>query len=161
MPPKPAKRNRQAFEIALDDEMAGSLSDPAILRQRRIVPTAIEITRATTFTGPIPPPAELAAYEQALPGLADRLVTVAERESEHRRVVQMRALRLSELGLATAFVITMTALLGGMRLVYEGRSVEGMGSIILAISSLVLVFLTRGRSHARKGATEPDGTGAG
>jgi uncharacterized membrane protein len=157
MPPRPAKRNRQAFEIAADEEMAGSLSDPAILRQQRIVSSALEITRATTFVGPIPPPAQLAEYEQTLSGLADRLVAIAERESEHRRAVQLRAIRLSEMGLATAFVITMTALLSGVYLVHEGRSTEGMGSIILAISSLVLVFLTRGRSQGKKATAEAEG----
>lgn len=141
--------------------MAGSLSDPAILRQRRIVPATLEITRATTFVGPIPPPAELAEYERTLTGLADRLVVIAERESEHRRAVQLRAMRLSELGLATAFVITMTALLGGIYLVHEGSSTEGMGSIILAISSLVLVFLTRGRSGGKRAPAGPDATAAG
>jgi uncharacterized membrane protein len=159
VPPGPAKKNRQALEIALDDGMAGSLSDPAILRQRRIVPAAVEITRATSWTGPIPPPADLARYERTLAGLADRLVSIAERESEHRRVLQLRAVRLSELGLATAFVITMTALLSGTWLVHQGRSTEGMGSIILAISSLVLVFLTRGRSQGKKAPAEQEGQG--
>lgn len=149
MPPKPAKRNRHEFATtAASKEMAGSLSDPAILRQRRAFPAAIEVTTATAFVGPIPPPQLLARYERTLPGLADRLVTVAERESEHRRALQRRAIRLSELGLAAAFIITMTALAGGIYLVHEGSSREGMGSITLAISSLVLVFLTRGRRHA-------------
>jgi hypothetical protein len=41
--------------------------------------------------------------------------------------------------------------------VHEGRSKEGMGSIILDISSLVLVFLTRGRSQGKKAPAEADG----
>ena len=148
MPPGPAKRNRQAVAIAPEREgMAGSLSDPAILRQRRAFPAALTLATATAFIGPIPPPELLAQYEGTLPGLADRLVTIAERESEHRRAVQRRAIRLSELGLGAAFVIAMTALGGGIYLVHEGSSLEGMGSILLAISSLVLVFLTRGKRH--------------
>jgi hypothetical protein len=36
MPPGPAKRSKQGVAVAPQDEqMAGSLSDPAILRQRR------------------------------------------------------------------------------------------------------------------------------
>jgi uncharacterized membrane protein len=135
--------------------MAGSLSDPAILRQRRAFPAALALTTATAFIGPIPPPEVLAKYERALPGLADRLVTLAERESEHRRGLQRRAIRLSELGLAAGFAIAMTALCGGIFLVHEGSQAEGMSSIILAIASLVLVFLTRGKRHA--GDTAPAG----
>jgi uncharacterized membrane protein len=146
MPPKPAKRNRHSVALVADsEEMAGSLSDPAILRQRRAFPAAIEFTAARAFVGPIPPPELLAHYEQTLPGLADRLVAIAERESDHRRALQRRAIRLSELGLAAGFAIAMTALGGGIFLVHEGSQAEGMSSIILAIASLVLVFLTRGR----------------
>jgi uncharacterized membrane protein len=97
----------------------------------------------------------LAKYERALPGVADRLVCIAERESEHRRALQRRAMRLSELGLAAGFAIAMTALCGGIFLVHEGSQAEGMSSIILAIASLVLVFLTRGKRHAGDAAPAP------
>lgn len=86
MPPKPAKRNSRGVTIAPESEgMAGSLSDPAILRQRRAFPAALAVTTTTAFLGPIPPPELLAQYERTLPGLADRLVAIAERESDHRR----------------------------------------------------------------------------
>ncbi|HEX2211436.1 MAG TPA: DUF2335 domain-containing protein [Longimicrobium sp.] len=120
-------------------------------------PAALEVARATAFIGPIPPPEVMAEYERTLPGLADRLVVVAERESEHRRALQARAMRLSELGLAAGFAIAMTALLGGIFLVHEGSSVEGIGSIILAISSLVLVFPARGKRFAGDRAEEAAG----
>lgn len=157
MPPRPVKRSKQGTAVAPHGEqMAGSPSDPAILRQRRSFSTAFEVATATAFVGPIPPPELLAKYERTLPGLADRLVLIAENESEHRRALQRRAARLSELGLAAGFAIAMTALGGGIFLVHEGSSVEGMGSIILAITSLVLVFLTRGRRHAADRVEEAD-----
>lgn len=155
MPPKPPKTNSAVVPTTADDGKAGSLSDPAFLRQRRMFPAALELTRATAFVGPIPPPEVMAEYERTLPGLADRLVVSAERESEHRRALQMRAMRLSELGLAAGFAIAMTAVMGGIYLVHEGSSVEGMGSIIMAIASLVLVFLTRGRRNPLERADEP------
>jgi uncharacterized membrane protein len=148
MPPKPAKRNSRDVIASQSEEMAGSLSDPAILRQRRAFPATIEFATATAFAGPLPPPRQLAEYEETLPGLADRLVLIAENESEHRRALQRRAIRLSELGLGAGFTIAMTALIGGIFLVHEGSQVEGMSSIILAIASLVLVFLTRGKRPA-------------
>lgn len=145
MPPKPAKRHKAAGIALQEQQEAGSLSDPAFLRQRRAFAAALEVTTATAFVGPIPPPDLLAQYEQTLPGLADRLTQIAEQESEHRRGLRRRAIRLSEMGLAAGFTIAMTALCGGLYLIHEGRQAEGMGSIILAIASLVLVFLTRGK----------------
>ena len=82
-------------------------------------------------------------------------MAIAERESDHRRALQRRAIRLSELGLAAGFTIAMTALTGGIFLVHEGSQVEGMSSIILAIASLVLVFLARGKRHAGDAAAAP------
>jgi uncharacterized membrane protein len=158
MPPGPVKRSRQGTAVAPQGEpMAGSLSDPAILRQTRSFSPTFEVATATAFADPIPPPELLAKYERTLPGLADRLVLIAENESEHRRALQRRAARLSELGLGAGFTIAMTALGGGIFLVHEGSSVEGMGSIILAITSLVLVFLTRGRRHVADRAEEDNG----
>ncbi|HEX6368726.1 MAG TPA: DUF2335 domain-containing protein [Longimicrobium sp.] len=125
------------------------------MRQRRAFPATLAFTTATAFIGPIPPPELLAEYERTLPGLADRLVSIAERESDHRRGLQRRAMRLSELGLAAGFALAMTALCGGIFLVHEGRQAEGMSSIILAIASLVLVFLTRGRRPAGDAAPAP------
>ncbi len=156
MPPKPAQPGKQVVAKTPEGEaMAGSQSGPAILRQPRIFPATFEVTAATAFAGPLPPPDLLAKYERALPGLADHIVGMAEAEGDRRRRLQQRAVRLSELGLAAAFVIAMTALGGGIYLVHEGSSREGMGSILLAISSLVLVFLTRGKRHAGEPADPP------
>ena len=35
--------------------------------------------------GPLPDPSSLGEYDQVLPGLADRIVNMAEEEAEHRR----------------------------------------------------------------------------
>ncbi|MBY6208781.1 MULTISPECIES: DUF2335 domain-containing protein [Halomonas] len=37
-----------------------------------------------THSGPVPPAAEIARYEQILPGAADRIFTMAEQEQQHR-----------------------------------------------------------------------------
>ena len=41
-------------------------------------------TQVSTFSGPIPPPEVLAGYEQITPGMADRIVRMAEKQSDHR-----------------------------------------------------------------------------
>lgn len=42
------------------------------------------IERSISFSGPLPHPALLAEYEQACSGAADRILTMAEKEQEHR-----------------------------------------------------------------------------
>jgi uncharacterized membrane protein len=44
------------------------------------------------FSGPIPPPNILRDYNQAVPGLGDRIVTMAEKEGDHRRYLEKTSL---------------------------------------------------------------------
>lgn len=43
------------------------------------------VVQATAFSGPLPPPQVLAQYESILPGSANRILSMAEKQSEHRR----------------------------------------------------------------------------
>lgn len=69
---------------------------------------------AQRFQGPLPPPAMLAEYDQALPGCAERIVKMVEAEGEHRRDCERRmvraGVRLSHIGQAMAFGIAMCTL---------------------------------------------------
>jgi len=51
----------------------------------------IEAVRAQ-FSGPIPPPSILEAYEKLAAGSADRLIRMAEEEAVHRRSLESQAL---------------------------------------------------------------------
>lgn len=105
-------------------------------------PAAIAVTRES-FAGPLPPPALLAEYEQALPGLAERIVLIAENEGNHRRAVENRLIRLSELGLLSGFILSMLAIGGGLVLVWAGKGLEGLAPLILSIVGIVTIFVLR------------------
>lgn len=49
------------------------------------------LTQEVRHSGPLPRPDDLARYEQILPGLAERIVRLPEREQEHRHRVVERA----------------------------------------------------------------------
>ena len=42
------------------------------------------------YSGPIPPPEYLAKYNEIHPGLAERIIIMAESESVHRRKIENR-----------------------------------------------------------------------
>jgi uncharacterized membrane protein len=113
--------------------------------QEAFFPETVAYQEVSAFAGPIPPPHLLSEYEQILAGLADRIVGMAEGEAEHRRQIQRRRMRLAEGGLVSAFVISMTAIVGGQFLVHEGASREGIGSILAALTALLVVYLSRGK----------------
>lgn len=101
------KKDRDPPSVSLTVQRHLSLDRPTESGGRALqedaLATAITVSRET-FAGPLPPPALLGEYEEALPGLAERIVVMAESEGCHRRAIENRLLRLSELGLASGFV---------------------------------------------------------
>lgn len=49
-------------------------------------------TIEASFQGPLPPPALLEQYDNIIPGLAKRIIHVAEEESEHRRASERQVI---------------------------------------------------------------------
>ena len=45
---------------------------------------------AQSFEGPLPPPAFLKQYDEALPGAADRILVLAESQSKHRMEIEKK-----------------------------------------------------------------------
>lgn len=118
-------------------------------------PGAIAVTHER-FAGPLPPPALLGEYEQALPGLAERIVTMAENEGNHRRAVENRLLRLSELGLFSGFILSLVAIVGGMLLVWADKGLQGLAPLVLSIVGIVTIFVLRRDAVPSDSNASPD-----
>ena len=52
---------------------------------------SLTVTRSESFSGPIPPPAILGEYEKIHAGLADRIMKMAESQSEHRKYLERKS----------------------------------------------------------------------
>lgn len=105
---------------------------------------SVQISRAE-FSGPIPPPALLDQYNQVLPGLAERLIVMAEQQSASRRAIEKRLVwastRHEMLGLIFAFLFAVGTLTAGVWLVYTGHSAEGLAAVIAAIGTPAAIFV--------------------
>ena len=109
-------------------------------------PPATAITRVeASYTGPLPPPGMLIQFNDAFPGAAERIVAMTERQSAHREnietIVVTAAARSQTRGSWFAFIISMTAILGGIYLVKLGKSGEGVAAIITSLAGLAAVFI--------------------
>jgi uncharacterized membrane protein len=108
---------------------------------------------AAHFSGPLPPPEILIKYNEAVPGGAERIIAMAERQSEHRQELEKKVIETNcatqRTGPVYGFIICMTAILGGIYLIRVGKSPEGLGSIIAALVSLATVFIV-GRVKQQK-----------
>jgi uncharacterized membrane protein len=96
--------------------------------QHRIVAQRQELRIA-----PLPTPDELAHYEAVLPGLANRIVTMAEQNGHDRRKTNRTIRWATILGQLFAFVTVIAALSIGFYLVNGGKDVAGVSTLIAAI----------------------------
>jgi uncharacterized membrane protein len=97
---------------------------------------------------PFPPPDWLAAYNDVLTNGADRVVSLTERQAEHRQW-------LERWGLIFAFVIVLVVLGGGIGLLAAGKSVGGLVALIAGVGSLAGLFIYRERRQRTRETDAP------
>lgn len=97
------------------------------------------------YEGPLPLPAHLEKYEAVLPGAAERIMAMAEKQSDHRRGLETKVVNSdianSRLGLIFGFIIAMLGISGGVFLINNGKIVEGSIFSGLTVVSLVGAFV--------------------
>jgi len=89
--------------------------------------------------GPLPPPHLLARYNDVIPGGAERMLAMAERQSAHResmeaQVVKGNLARQRE-GAYFAFILAFLTICGGIFLLYSGRSIAGLVAILTPLAT--------------------------
>ena len=125
------------------------------------------------YSGPIPPPELLIAFEQVLPGLAERIVKSSEVEAEHRRFIQRTTL-LEEiklrnrpyderrLGQILGFSIGVIAIVAGVIASYLGHPITGGFVGTGGVLGLVTAFLfSKSTKPKEKDETIPKSVKAG
>ena len=102
--------------------------------------------------GPLPHPAVLEAYDRIVPGGAERIFKQFEAQSAHRQAMEMTVIRSNSFvevfGSVSAFVLGMVGIAGGLYLVMQGRSVEGLSAFLAALASLLGVYVYGRKAQA-------------
>jgi len=117
------------------------------------------------FSGPVPPPAVLEGYEATLPGCADRLVTMAEREQAFRHDVTKQGLKHASDGqrrgqqYAFAVVCVMAVAIVACAWLDQPEVAQLLGGATL--SAIVLAFLGQRALQALETRREGDEEGSG
>lgn len=120
---------------------------------------------AQSFSGPLPPPEILGKYETMCPGSADRIIAMAERESDHRRAIEQAIVRgeleqnerdsgEARCGQICALVITVVALGAGAYTAIHGHELAGSILGVGGIGSIVTAFLI-GRARQQEAPPPP------
>ena len=126
---------------ALAQIFSSGSSDPKTIA-RELVSLSVE---SRSYRGPLPRPEDLAEYEKTVPGAAERIIAMAERQAEHRqaleRVVVEGGARNAHQGLWLGFIISLVVLGLGTTLVLTGHEVVGATVMALDVVSLAGVFV--------------------
>lgn len=105
------------------------------------------------FSGPIPHPELFAKYEDVLPGSADRILKMAELQSEHRQYLEKSVIdsniQDSKRGQYFAFILALVLIIGGFYLIANDKDAYGISLIIGSAATLVGIFIY-GRKSERK-----------
>ena len=121
---------------------------------------SLAISAEESFVGPIPPPWALREYEDILPGSADRILSLAERQAEARQKILSERVRLSgaalsEDGNRTRRGMYIGAALGGGLLVVavvlalEGATWPAVAAAISQLAPTLAVFIPNARARRR------------
>jgi uncharacterized membrane protein len=97
------------------------------------------------YSGPLPPASEFERYEKAMPGAAERVLALAEREAEHRHKIEDKVIKLSGVGQVSALVVSVLSL-GAVGLsIYFSQPVASIAPAIIAITGLASLFVNKNR----------------
>ena len=102
-------------------------------------------------SGPLPSPQTLQEYEIVVPGSAERFLVAFEKEAAHRHslewATEVTAVRR---GQWFAFVLSLIALGAGVFVIYLNYPVEGLVGVLLAMGTLVGVFILGRRNQEHR-----------
>jgi uncharacterized membrane protein len=108
----------------------------------------LQTERHEFFAGPLPAPRDLQAYDDVQPGLANRIVAMAEkqvamaeRQTDHRISVESHVIhtrmRLEVWGQRGAFAISALILVAAVYLICTDRPISGFITLGTTLASLV------------------------
>ncbi len=117
-------------------------------------PHALQFSTSTFHAGPLPSPDTLHQYNEILPGAADRVVAMAEREQEHRHAVERSMVRIYARntmgGLIAGTLIGLVAIVGGAYGMVQGADLGGAGVALGGLAALAGVYVVGKKSEERQ-----------
>ena len=114
------------------------------------VAVAASMMHARIAIGPLPSPEELKQYENILPGSAERILSMAERQSEHRQFLEKRDSQDQHLGIVFAFTLALAALVAGCVVVLNGHPILGSLFGLSGVGGIVATFIYGTRSNRKE-----------
>ncbi|EAB9748898.1 DUF2335 domain-containing protein [Salmonella enterica] len=101
------------------------------------------------FQGPVPSPSMLKEYEQLMPGLANRLVELTEKEQAHRHKTVSDSIDVAKSGQRKAFWIAIAIIFAAVLFGVRGQT--GLAGTIITVDLVALVSaFIAGKHYSKK-----------
>jgi uncharacterized membrane protein len=105
----------------------------------------VSSSQSIMYRGPLPTSGEFKGYEQVLPGAANRILTIAEKESEHRHDIEKDELKIKGRGQIFALLISIISLGAVGFSIYFNQPIASIAPAIIAITGLASIFINKSR----------------
>jgi uncharacterized membrane protein len=104
---------------------------------------------SVSYEGPLPTSREFAGYNQVLPGAADRILAITEKEAEHRRKNQDKlinaSIKYNGRGQIFALIISILSIVGVGLSIFFSAPFASIAPTIIAITGLASLFISKNR----------------
>lgn len=111
-------------------------------------------SKSEYFNGPLPHPEILKKYEETLPGAANRIIRMAERQSQHRQQLEARVINSNisheKIGMYLAFLITTSLATGGFYLILLNKNIIGYTTFIGTFVFHIYNYLSQRKKESIK-----------
>jgi uncharacterized membrane protein len=112
-----------------------------------------------SFSGPLPPPLVLREYNEIIPGLADRIVSLAEKQTQHRIGIENKVIDSdigkSWIGLVCGLIVALACVGAGTACILYGHDWAGATLATGAVGGLVYTFVYGTASRKAERAEKP------
>lgn len=147
-------KNQEISPVDESVDMKEIVQDLEKRPKKELVKEIIRLER-NEYSGPIPPPELLGGYEKILPGAADRILAMAEKQADHRRAMEKTVVesgsRDSKLGLICGTIVCISVMVVGLLLsLITEAAVVGAFMSLSSLASLVGVFIYGTNSNANE-----------
>lgn len=108
------------------------------------------------FEGPLPQPQSFAQYETTLPGAAERILAMAERQAAHRQELELKVIdsniASTKRGQFLAFVIALVGMAAAIYMIFMGQPGWAIAALVGDLVSMVTVFVIGRRAQEKERA---------
>ena len=109
--------------------------------RRRTQAVEVAVFQVEGYSGPTPHQSTISGYQAAIPNGGERLMTLVEKEQQHRHLMDRRELRADFIvymsGSIFGFLLALAVIIVGYKLVQDGHDVAGYATLLAGASGLI------------------------